>query len=60
MVTIKDLVEDAKIDGDTLEQWVSTLPSHLIFLAQSGNFKAEKATEEYIAEGRILWAKNAT
>lgn len=53
--TFKELIDEAKDDGDTVEQFVSTLSSHLIYLVQTGNFKLEKEIAEYVIDARSLW-----
>jgi hypothetical protein len=55
MTTIEKLILDAKEDGDTLDEFVSTLPAHLTFLVQSGKFKLEKEISEYVVDARSLW-----
>jgi hypothetical protein len=53
-INLKGLAQAAYDDGETMEQWRSMLPSHLIYLSQQGKV-LEKTISDYVAEAASYW-----
>jgi hypothetical protein len=55
MDILKQLAKEAKDDGDTKEQWLSTLRSHLIFMFQQGKLDNDANIDEMVAIAPSHW-----
>lgn len=55
---LKQLAAEAKDDGDTKEQWLSTLSRNLIFMFQQGQLPIGTDINQMMREAPAAWGND--